>query len=220
MRANGLARAPALCVPEPDSLCALADLAVQSLPSPSSRRNYSAAIRRFLASGRSISREGIQAYLNTIRLRGGRNYPNGGACAGTYVSTFNVALAAIRLLAREAWNRDLLSDQELTSIERIKGAKNLGQVTGNWLDLESVQVFIDQIAKTENGVRNKALMGCLVGCGMRRAEVAGLDWSQWQQRDGRWVWVDLRGKGGRVRTVACPGWAADLINEWKDKTTT
>jgi hypothetical protein len=33
-------------------------------------------------------------------------------------------------------------------------------------------------------------------------------------RDGRWVIADLRGKGGRVRTVAIPVWVKQAINAW------
>jgi integrase len=33
-------------------------------------------------------------------------------------------------------------------------------------------------------------------------------------REGRWVIVDLRGKGGRIRTVAVPLWVKQGINAW------
>ena len=34
-------------------------------------------------------------------------------------------------------------------------------------------------------------------------------------RENRWVIVDLRGKGGRVRTVAVPLWVKHGINAWQ-----
>jgi hypothetical protein len=33
-----------------------------------------------------------------------------------------------------------------------------------------------------------------------------------QQREGRWVIADLRGKGGRIRTVAIPMWVKILMD--------
>jgi integrase len=33
-------------------------------------------------------------------------------------------------------------------------------------------------------------------------------------REGRWVIVDLRGKGGRIRTVAVPVWVKQGIDAW------
>jgi integrase len=35
-----------------------------------------------------------------------------------------------------------------------------------------------------------------------------------QQRDGRWVLVDLIGKGGRIRSVPMPGFAKAAIDAW------
>jgi len=37
-----------------------------------------------------------------------------------------------------------------------------------------------------------------VGCGLRRGEAVALAIGDIQQRDGRWVIVDLRGKHGRI----------------------
>jgi integrase len=35
-----------------------------------------------------------------------------------------------------------------------------------------------------------------------------------QLREGRWVIIDLRGKGGRIRTVAVPIWVKQGIEAW------
>ena len=35
-----------------------------------------------------------------------------------------------------------------------------------------------------------------------------------QLRDARWVIVDMKGKGGRVRTVPMPSWAKVAIDDW------
>jgi integrase len=53
-----------------------------------------------------------------------------------------------------------------------------------------------------------------VGCGLRRAEAAALTVEHIQQREGRWVIIDLAGKGGRVRTVAVPAGVKTRIDEW------
>jgi hypothetical protein len=44
----------------------------------------------------------------------------------------------------------------------------------------------------------------MIGCGLRRKEMAQLEFTHVQQRDGRWCIVDIRGKHGRVRTVPMP----------------
>ena len=54
----------------------------------------------------------------------------------------------------------------------------------------------------------------LVGCGLRREELAKLKIEEVQQRDGRWCVVVIVGKGNRVRTVPMPAWAKAAIDEW------
>jgi hypothetical protein len=63
-------------------------------------------------------------------------------------------------------------------------------------------------------VRDRAILGVLIGCGLRCEDAATLTFEHLQQRDGRWVIVDLVGKGRRVRTVPVPGWAKLLIDRW------
>jgi integrase len=54
----------------------------------------------------------------------------------------------------------------------------------------------------------------MIGCGLRREEVARLRFEDVRQREGRWVIVDLRGKHGRVRSIPMPGWAKAAIDQW------
>ena len=54
----------------------------------------------------------------------------------------------------------------------------------------------------------------LIGCGLRREEAALLTLEHIQQRDARWVIVDMRGKGGRVRSVPMPSWTKVATDEW------
>jgi integrase/recombinase XerD len=198
---GGLALVSASSVALAPTLANLADLAVMGLGSPASRRNYARSIRLFLGSGLPLDRSGVQAWL--ISLKRQRAGP----------VTINVALAAVRLLAREANARGLVSDVELGALERIRGVKRSGERLGNWLELGAVEMLLDAAA----GPRNKALIACMVGCGLRRAEVCALEWEQWQQRGGRWVWTDIRGKGGRVRSVPAPDWVAEYMNAWRDE---
>jgi integrase len=64
------------------------------------------------------------------------------------------------------------------------------------------------------GVRDRGILSLLIGCGLRRDELANLTFAHLQQRDNRWVLSDLVGKGRRVRTVPVPGWAKALIDRW------
>jgi site-specific recombinase XerD len=67
---------------------------------------------------------------------------------------------------------------------------------------------------TVKGLRDRAIIAVLLGCGLRRSEVAALTFAHVQQRDGRWCIVDLVGKHGRARTAPMPNWVEVAIDVW------
>jgi len=58
------------------------------------------------------------------------------------------------------------------------------------------------------------MLAVMLGCGLRRSEVAALRLDHVQKRDGRWVIVDMVGKGGRVRSVPMPSFAKTALDGW------
>jgi integrase len=86
---------------------------------------------------------------------------------------------------------------------------------GNWLTARQAQTLLNAPdATTTKGLRDRAILAVLLGCGLRRSEVAALATGHVQQRDGRWCIVDLRGKHGRVRTVPMPTWVKVATDAW------
>jgi len=67
---------------------------------------------------------------------------------------------------------------------------------------------------TLHGLRDRAILAVLLGCGLRRSEVAALTFAHVQQRDGRWCIVDLVGKHGPIRTMPMPTWVKVAIDAW------
>jgi len=59
-------------------------------------------------------------------------------------------------------------------------------------------------------------LAVLVGTGLRRKEAASLTFAHLQQREGRWVIVDIVGKREKVRTVPMPSWAKAAIDAWAE----
>jgi integrase len=64
------------------------------------------------------------------------------------------------------------------------------------------------------GKRDYAMVAVLLGCGLRRAELAALAVEHLQQREEHWVIADLVGKGGHVRTVPVPTWVKAAVDRW------
>jgi site-specific recombinase XerC len=54
------------------------------------------------------------------------------------------------------------------------------------------------------GLRDRAILGLLIGCGLRRDELADLTFEHLQQREGRRVIVDIVGKGRRASSNRLP----------------
>ena len=95
----------------------------------------------------------------------------------------------------------------------MKSAKSIGVRTGNWLSLRQAQALLNAPdITTMKGLRDRAIIAVLLGCGLLRSEVAALTMSHIQQRDGRWCIVDLHGKHRRVRTVPMPTWVKVAID--------
>jgi site-specific recombinase XerD len=112
--------------------------------------------------------------------------------------SINVRITAVRKLAVEAANNGLLAPELAAGISRVKGAKSKGVRVGNWLSLRQAQALLNAPdATTKKGLRDRAMLAILFGCGLRRSEVAALTLMHIQQRDNRWCIVDVVGKHGR-----------------------
>src|SRR4051812_38124681 len=152
-----------------------------------------------------FSRAAVQAHRVSLEER------------GYAPSTVNQRLAAIRKLAREAAAHGWLSSETAVGITQVAGAKQQGTRVGNWLTREQAQALVNAPdPETLKGKRDRAVLALLVGCGLRRGEVSALTADHVQQRDGRWVIVDLRGKHGRVRTVPVPSWVKLAVDIWTE----
>jgi site-specific recombinase XerD len=181
---------------------------LNSLVSAESRRSYEFAIQNF-----------VQWYCSEPRLALNRivvtRYRMGLEQLHLAPSTINQRLAAVRRLAYEAADAGLLSPELAAGISRVKGVKQLGVRLGNWLTAEQGRRLIDAPeAETLRGKRDRAILGVLLGCGLRRSELVHLTVDHVQQREDHWAIVDLVGKGGHIRTVPVPEWVKHRVDDW------
>src|SRR5580692_2129759 len=129
--------------------------------------------------------------------------------------SINVRITAVRKLAVEAADNGLLVPELAAGITRIKGVKSKGVRVGNWLSIRQAQTLLNAPdISTKKGLRDRAMLAVLLGCGLRRSEIAALTLKHIQQRDNRWCIVDLVGKHGRVRTIPVPTWVKVAIDAW------
>jgi len=181
---------------------------LNTLASEHSRRSYEYAIRRFIAwycgePRLTFNRSVVVRYRSTLER------------LSLSAATINLHLSAIRRLADEAAESGWLSSELAIGIRRVKGVKRLGRRIGNWLTGDQAQELLNAVSQsTLRGRRDAALIGLLIGCGLRRSEAVNLRFDQLQLRESHWVIVDMVGKGGRLRTVPVPPWCKGLIDVW------
>ena len=130
-------------------------------------------------------------------------------------ATINQKLVAVRRLAIEAVDNNLLDPAMLEGIRRIKGVPMEGVRTGNWITLDQAQMLINTPdITTLKGIRDRAILAVMLNSGLRRSEIAKLTFDHIQQRNGRWVIVDMIGKRNRIRSVPIASWTKQAIDEW------
>lgn len=183
-------------------------LVLNSVRSPQSKRAYKKAVEDFLAWYGAGGYPGLtKAIVQQYRVQLEES--------GLAPSTVNLKLTAIRRLAAEAADNGLLDPHLAAGIARVKGTKSHGVRTGHWLTRAQAEELISSPdPATKKGARDRLILGLLLGCGLRRNELAHLRFEDIQQRDGRWVVANLLGKGGRLRTVPAPAWAKVLLDAW------
>src|ERR1700676_744618 len=117
--------------------------------------------------------------------------------------------------AYEAADAGLLSPELAAGIARVKGVKQLGHRSGNWVSLDqSSEVLKHASGDSLRARRDYAMLSMLLGCGLRRSELVGLEMDEVQRRQGHWAIVDLIGKGKHIRTVPIPEWAKAALDVW------
>jgi integrase/recombinase XerD len=180
---------------------------VDTLTAEKTKQAYAAALQEFFAwtaaCGEPLSQPLLASWRGALLAR------------GLAVSSVNQRLSAVRLLLRQAADRGALSAEEALRLAAVPNVKQSGQRLGQWLsEKEAGRLLRVPDPHTRLGVRDRALLALLLACGLRRDELVRLEIRHLQQREGRWVLLDISGKGRRLRTVPVPLWVKQLLDHW------
>jgi site-specific recombinase XerC len=182
----------------------LRKMVLDTVPSPHTQRNYAKALDDLFAfcASRPLSRSLLMEW------RAGME--------SLSPSTINVRLSAVRKMIGEARKNGMLGAEEASSLTEVPNMSQKGTRLGNWLTREQAKELLAVPDRsTLKGKRDYVILALLVGCVLRRNELAELEVATIQQREGRWVLADLEGKGRRIRTVAIPIWVKQGIDAWR-----
>jgi len=139
-------------------------MVLDSVPSPNSRRNYAKALDDLfaLSDGRPLTRALFLEYRASME--------------DLAPSTVNVRLSAIRKLVAEARKNGLIGIEDAASLSEVPNIPQKGTRLGNWLTREQARELLAVPDRTTlKGKRDYVLLAMLVGCALRREELAMLD---------------------------------------------
>src|SRR3954447_13735900 len=151
--------------PPQDEFAPLVALVLNAVQSPHTKAAYEKALTDFLswcrteATGSPFNKALVQGWVQKLREQ------------GLSSSTINQRLSAVRKLATEGVDNGYLTADIAQAIHRVKGVKQSGTRTGNWLNLQQAEQLVNAPdTETLKGQRDRAILALLIGAGLRRSE--------------------------------------------------
>lgn len=136
------------------------------------------------------------------------------ALAGRFAAaTANKMLSALRSVLRESWRLGYMTAEDFHRAADMKSIRGHTLPRGRSLDRGEINALFAACAKdtTPAGVRDATIIAVLYGCGMRRAEVVGLDVEDFDRQSGE---LRIHGKGNRERLVYATNGSKDALADW------
>ena len=120
---------------------------------------------------------------------------------GLSPSTVNLQICTLRMVAKQAWLKGMMSIETYSAIREVKSVRGSRVSKGRALNTRETGKLIAQseLKGTAIGVRDAAIIALAVGCGMRRAEIATL---KLQNINHQTRVITILGKGNKERKVA------------------
>ena len=126
--------------------------------------------------------------------------------------TVNAALSALRQTLKDSWRLGQMTAEEYmraADVANVKGEKP-EQAAGRALSLGELMALAAVCADgTPIGARDSAMLAVAYACGLRRAEIVGLDLEDYQGDV-----LTVKGKRNKVRTVPIQNGAKQALEDW------
>jgi site-specific recombinase XerD len=132
-------------------------------------------------------------------------------------ATRNKVLAALKGVARSAWETRQLDTEELLRIRSIKGDCGSRELAGRFVPLGEVTALLLACAadKSAAGARDAAMFSIALSTGARRAELASISLENIEsvESEGRYQ-IRIIGKRNKERTLYVSGNAGRAVADW------
>lgn len=135
--------------------------------------------------------------------------------AGRAPDTINTYLAGLKGVALEAWTLKQISMEDYHHIKQIKSVRGKRLPKGRVLEKNEVSKLFcvcDDDPRCK-GVRDGAIFGVLLGCGLRRSEIVSLNLNSviWKEQA-----IKVLGKGNKERLAFMPDGTLNRLKSWVD----
>ncbi|HAV1635166.1 TPA: tyrosine-type recombinase/integrase [Enterobacter hormaechei subsp. steigerwaltii] len=134
---------------------------------------------------------------------------------GRATATVNTYLSALKGVAKEAWMLRLMDVESFQHIRAVRNLRGSRLPRGRALPPEEIRALFGACEADDSsiGVRDAAMLGVILGCGLRRSEAVGLDLCD--------IVTDERalrvlGKGNKERLAYMPAGTWQRLRKWID----
>jgi site-specific recombinase XerC len=150
---------------------------------------------------------GNSTYSDAVRLRAWLTRGYAPATAARH-------LCAWRCVLREAWRLGLMPTDNYLRARDVRAPRRAEQRRGRLLRVDEVAGLLNVADPSRWDIRDSAMVAVLCGCGLRRAELRGLDREDLDLRTGA---LSIRNaKGGRPRDLVLPARLREILERWLD----
>ncbi len=136
--------------------------------------------------------------------------------SGKAPATINTYLAALKGVALEAWTMKQIDTDSFQHIKQVRSVKGSRLPKGRALERHEIRslFFTCESDPSSKGVRDAAILGVLLGCGLRRSEIVALDMVDMIYKDRA---LKVLGKGNKERIAYVPGGAWKRLEKWVEE---
>ena len=137
--------------------------------------------------------------------------------AGYAPATTNKTLAALRGVARAAWQLGYIDAEARAKIQDVRNVKGHTVPAGRALTQGELLALANACAgdRSPAGARDAAMIGLAYACGLRRSELVGLDFEDLTPTDGV-IRLTVSGKGHKERFAYAVNGALTALQAWLD----
>ncbi|MGR6837887.1 tyrosine-type recombinase/integrase [Aliivibrio wodanis] len=127
-------------------------------------------------------------------------------------ATINTYIAGIKGVAQELWLSKKITTENYQLIKHIKQMKGSRLAKGRALSSSEIQLLFSSCNdQTIKGIRDSAILGVLLGCGLRRSEIVDCSIGNFNAEEGS---LRVLGKGNKERMCYLPQQSLALLSLW------